>query len=148
MAEVIDSSRPEVYQIRVRSHLGSGWTDWFEGLTITLEEDGDTFGLAVVPHFDGLSGAAGFEGERFDLVGGLAVGFERVGYRTDRSAAPLDLAFLDPLDRLVGHLRAERERLPAPSLLPSERLDPFPDLKVVFSHRQDGGRVRWGLPPH
>ena len=42
MAEVIDSSRPEVYQIRVRSHLGSGWTDWFEGLTITLEEDGDT----------------------------------------------------------------------------------------------------------
>lgn len=42
MAEVIDSSRPEVYQIRVRSHLGSDWTDWFEGLTITLEEDGDT----------------------------------------------------------------------------------------------------------
>ena len=42
MAEVIDSSRPAVYQIRVRSHLGSDWTDWFEGLTITLEEDGDT----------------------------------------------------------------------------------------------------------
>ena len=42
MAEVIDSSQPEVYQIRVRSHLGSDWTDWFEGLTITLEEDGDT----------------------------------------------------------------------------------------------------------
>ena len=31
-----------VYQIRVKSHLGSDWTDWFEGLTITLEEDGDT----------------------------------------------------------------------------------------------------------
>jgi hypothetical protein len=42
MAEVIDSSQPEVYQIRVRSHLGSDWTDWFEGLTITLEEGGDT----------------------------------------------------------------------------------------------------------
>jgi hypothetical protein len=31
-----------VYQIRVKSHLDSDWTDWFEGLTITLEEDGDT----------------------------------------------------------------------------------------------------------
>ena len=34
--------QPVVYQIRVRSHLGSGWTDWFEGLTITQEENGDT----------------------------------------------------------------------------------------------------------
>ena len=42
MAEVIDSSQPTIYQIRVKSHLGSDWTDWFEGLTITLEEDGDT----------------------------------------------------------------------------------------------------------
>lgn len=31
-----------IYQIRVRSHLGSHWTDWFEGLTITLEKDGNT----------------------------------------------------------------------------------------------------------
>ena len=31
-----------IYQIRVKSHLGSDWTDWFEGLTITLEEGGDT----------------------------------------------------------------------------------------------------------
>lgn len=42
MAEVIDSSQPTMYQIRVRSHLGPEWTDWFEGLTITLEEDGNT----------------------------------------------------------------------------------------------------------
>ena len=41
MAEVIDSSQPTIYQIRVRSHLGPEWADWFEGLTITLEEDGD-----------------------------------------------------------------------------------------------------------
>ena len=33
--------QPMVYQIRVKGHLGPGWTDWFEGLTITLEE-GDT----------------------------------------------------------------------------------------------------------
>ncbi len=32
----------EVYQIRIKGHLDSQWTDWFEGLTITLEEDGDT----------------------------------------------------------------------------------------------------------
>ncbi|HET6596163.1 MAG TPA: hypothetical protein VFG81_11100 [Anaerolineales bacterium] len=42
MAEVIDFSQPPIYQIRVKSHLGPEWTDWFEGLTITLEEDGST----------------------------------------------------------------------------------------------------------
>jgi hypothetical protein len=35
-------SQPVVYQIRLKGHLGSQWTDWFEGLTITLEKDGDT----------------------------------------------------------------------------------------------------------
>lgn len=35
-------SQPVVYQIRIKGHLGSQWTNWFEGLTITLEEDGDT----------------------------------------------------------------------------------------------------------
>jgi hypothetical protein len=37
-----DPGQPMVYQIRLKGHLGSQWTDWFEGLTITLEEDGDT----------------------------------------------------------------------------------------------------------
>jgi hypothetical protein len=37
-----DPSQPVVYQIRIKGHLGSQWTDWFESLTITLEEDGDT----------------------------------------------------------------------------------------------------------
>ena len=37
-----DPGQPMVYQIRIKGHLGSQWTDWFEGLTITLEEDGDT----------------------------------------------------------------------------------------------------------
>ena len=31
-----------VYQIRIKGHLGRQWTEWFGGLTITLEEDGDT----------------------------------------------------------------------------------------------------------
>jgi hypothetical protein len=37
-----DPNQPVVYQIRIKGHLGREWTDWFEGLTITLEEDGDT----------------------------------------------------------------------------------------------------------
>ena len=31
-----------IYQIRIKGHLDSQWTDWFDGLTITLEENGDT----------------------------------------------------------------------------------------------------------
>jgi hypothetical protein len=34
--------QPMVYQIRIKGHLGSGWTDWFGGMAITLEDDGDT----------------------------------------------------------------------------------------------------------
>jgi hypothetical protein len=34
--------QPMVYQIRVKGHLGRQWTNWFEGLTITLEDNGDT----------------------------------------------------------------------------------------------------------
>jgi hypothetical protein len=38
----IAPGQPVVYQIRLKGHLGREWTDWFEGLTITLEEDGNT----------------------------------------------------------------------------------------------------------
>jgi hypothetical protein len=31
-----------VYQIRITGHLGREWTDWFDGLAITLEDNGDT----------------------------------------------------------------------------------------------------------
>ena len=31
-----------IYQIRVEGHLNLQWTDWFGGLSITLEEGGDT----------------------------------------------------------------------------------------------------------
>ncbi len=37
-----DPGQPQVYQIRINGHLGSQWTEWFGGLTITLEDDGDT----------------------------------------------------------------------------------------------------------
>jgi hypothetical protein len=38
----IDPNQPMLYQIRIKGHLGSSWTDWFGGLTIRLEENGDT----------------------------------------------------------------------------------------------------------
>ena len=31
-----------VYQIRLKGHLGREWTDWFEGLTITALDNGET----------------------------------------------------------------------------------------------------------
>jgi hypothetical protein len=31
-----------LYEIRLKGHLNNRWAGWFEGLTITLEEDGDT----------------------------------------------------------------------------------------------------------
>jgi len=31
-----------IYQIRIRGHLDSHWTDWFGNMTISLENNGDT----------------------------------------------------------------------------------------------------------
>jgi len=33
---------PGLYEIRIKGHLDDRWADWFEGLTITLEDNGDT----------------------------------------------------------------------------------------------------------
>ena len=38
----VDPSQPMVYQIRIKGHVRREWTDWFGGLTITLEDNGDT----------------------------------------------------------------------------------------------------------
>jgi hypothetical protein len=35
-------NQPNIYEIRVKGHLGHQWTEWFGGLTITLENDGVT----------------------------------------------------------------------------------------------------------
>jgi hypothetical protein len=37
-----DPDAPLVYQIRVKGHLGSQWTDWFGGATLRLEANGET----------------------------------------------------------------------------------------------------------
>ena len=33
---------PSIYQIRIEGHLGRAWTAWFAGLSIALEDNGDT----------------------------------------------------------------------------------------------------------
>lgn len=33
---------PVNYEIRVAGHLSPQWTEWFEGLIVSLEEDGNT----------------------------------------------------------------------------------------------------------
>jgi hypothetical protein len=38
-----------VVEIRIEGHLDGQWTDWFGGLTITLEENGDTLLTGPVP---------------------------------------------------------------------------------------------------
>jgi hypothetical protein len=32
----------QCYEIRLKGHLDDRWAEWFEGLTITLEDNGDT----------------------------------------------------------------------------------------------------------
>jgi hypothetical protein len=37
-----DPGEPLVYQIRLKGHLGPDWSGWFEGLTITALDNGET----------------------------------------------------------------------------------------------------------
>ena len=37
-----DPGESRVYEIRIKGHLGTQWTDWFGGLTIRLDDNGDT----------------------------------------------------------------------------------------------------------
>ena len=37
-----DTNQPVFYRIRIKGHLGRQWMGWFDGLTITMEEDGNT----------------------------------------------------------------------------------------------------------
>lgn len=34
--------QPEIYEIRLQGQLDTRWASWFDGLTITQTEDGDT----------------------------------------------------------------------------------------------------------
>jgi hypothetical protein len=37
-----EPDQPLVYQFRIKGHLGPQWADWFPGLSIALEDNGDT----------------------------------------------------------------------------------------------------------
>ncbi|HRQ36882.1 MAG TPA: hypothetical protein PLD25_03085 [Chloroflexota bacterium] len=37
-----ESGEPMIYQIRLKGQLGAEWAGWFEGLTITLADNGNT----------------------------------------------------------------------------------------------------------
>ena len=37
-----DPNQPPIYQIRIKGHLGPQWKDWFDGMTMTLDENGET----------------------------------------------------------------------------------------------------------
>ncbi len=37
-----DLPEPLIYQIRLKGQLGSEWAEWFDGLTITLADNGET----------------------------------------------------------------------------------------------------------
>ncbi len=37
-----DPDQPMIYHIRIKGHLGHDWSDWFGGLAITLEDNGET----------------------------------------------------------------------------------------------------------
>ena len=41
-APMEDHYEPGLYEIRIKGHLADRWAKWFEGLTITREENGDT----------------------------------------------------------------------------------------------------------
>lgn len=44
-----DPDQPMIYQIRLQGHLSDQWANWFEGMTITLKDNGHTLltGLVV-----------------------------------------------------------------------------------------------------
>jgi len=41
-ASTEDQYEPGFYEIRIKGHLDDRWTSWFEGLTLTLEDNGNT----------------------------------------------------------------------------------------------------------
>lgn len=42
MSNKSKSNEPAIYQIRIGGRLGEQWTAWFEQMTLTLADNGDT----------------------------------------------------------------------------------------------------------
>jgi hypothetical protein len=45
-----DPDELTVYQVRIKGHLGSGWADWFGGVMVSPEDNGET--LLTSPMLD------------------------------------------------------------------------------------------------
>jgi hypothetical protein len=43
-----DPSEPAIYQIQIGGHLGPQWANWFDGMEITLQDNGDTLLTGLV----------------------------------------------------------------------------------------------------
>jgi len=41
-------NQQQCFEIRLKGHLDDRWSEWFDGLTITLQEDGDTLLIGQV----------------------------------------------------------------------------------------------------
>ena len=51
-----EADQRTVYQFKLKGHLGQQWMNWFEGLTVTLEEDGNTLLSGIVVDQSALHG--------------------------------------------------------------------------------------------
>jgi hypothetical protein len=51
-----DANQQTIYQFKLKGHLGQQWMNWFEGLTVTLEEDGNTLLSGIVVDQSALHG--------------------------------------------------------------------------------------------
>ena len=47
-ASIEDHDEPGLYEIRIKGHLDTRWADWFEGLTITALNNGETLLTGIV----------------------------------------------------------------------------------------------------
>jgi hypothetical protein len=56
MTELSRSLVPDGYRLRVHGHLQDRWEAWFEGLTLTREDDGTTSLCGAVPDQAALHG--------------------------------------------------------------------------------------------
>ena len=46
--EILNQKTNQNYQIRIKGHLGAQWSEWFNGMTITLENNGDTLLTGII----------------------------------------------------------------------------------------------------
>ncbi len=44
----MDLNQPTIYEIRIKGHLDRQWTDWFGGLSIAREDNGETLLTGLV----------------------------------------------------------------------------------------------------